>query len=70
MNSPIGCDAGPATIYMRFSPYRSTLEDALATMRGYGRVCIVDSGLFEGHSLGGGLLDELCDEVGGEVRSL
>ncbi len=66
----IGCDAGPATIYMRFSPYRSTLEHAMATMRGYGRVCVVDSGLFGGRSLGGDLLKELCDEVGGEIRDL
>jgi hypothetical protein len=66
----IGCDAGPATIYMRFSPYRSTLAHALATMRGYGPVCVVDSGLFGGRSLGGGLLNDLCDEVGGEVRRL
>jgi hypothetical protein len=66
----VGCDAGPATIYLRFSPYRSTLDDALATMRGYGPVCVVDSGLFEGRALGGGLLDELCDEVGGEVKRL
>lgn len=66
----IGCDAGPATIYMRFGLYRSTVDDALASMRGYGSVCVVDSGLFGGRSLGGGLLNELCDEVGGEVRSL
>ena len=66
----VGCDAGPATIYMRFSPYRSTLAHALATMRGYGRVCVVDPGFFGGRSLGGDLLNELCDEVGGEVRSL
>ena len=66
----VGCDAGPGTIYMRFSPYRSTLDDALATMRGFGPVCVVDSGLFEGRALEGNLLDELCDEVGGEVRRL
>ena len=66
----VGCDAGPATIYMRFSPYRSTLEHALATMRRYGPVCVVEPGLFGGRQLGGNLLDELCDEVAGEVRDL
>jgi len=66
----IGCDAGPATIYMRYSPYRSMLDHALATMRGYGPVCVVEPGLFGGRALGPKLLGELCDDVGGEVRVL
>jgi hypothetical protein len=66
----VGCNTGPATIYMRFSPYRSDLDHALATMRGYGPVCVVDPGFFGGRSLGGGLLADLCDDVGGEIRRL
>jgi hypothetical protein len=66
----VGCGAGPATIYMRFSPHRATVDRALATMRGYGPVCVVEHGLFGGRQLGAGTFDELCEEVGGDVRDL
>jgi hypothetical protein len=55
---------------MRFSPHRATVDRALATMRGYGPVCVVEHGLFGGRQLGAGTFDELCDEVGGDVRDL
>jgi hypothetical protein len=65
----IGCDAGPATIYLQFSPYRSELAHALASIRGFGPVCVVDHGVFDGKSLNGkGELEELCSEVNGELR--
>jgi hypothetical protein len=64
----IGCDAGPATIYIQFSPYRSTLERALATMRGFGPLCVVDHGFFDGRLLSPIKLRDLCDEVDGEIR--
>jgi hypothetical protein len=64
----IGCDAGPATILLEFSPYGSDLEHALATMRGFGAVCVVHHGVFEGRSLGSQLLRELCSDVGGQIR--
>jgi hypothetical protein len=66
----IGCDTGPATIFMQFSPYRSELAHALATIRGFGTVCVVDHGVFDGKSLNGRTeLEELCSAVDGEMRS-
>jgi hypothetical protein len=64
----IGCNTGPATIYLQFSPYRRQVAHALATMEGYGPVCVVDHGFFEGRSLGPVRLQDLCAEVGGEIR--
>jgi hypothetical protein len=64
----IGCDAGPATIFLEFSPYKSDLEHALATMRGFGAVCVVNYGLFHGRHLSPIKLEDLCEEVDGEIR--
>lgn len=65
--SGIGCDAGPATVYMQYSPYGSDTNHALATLDGYGPVCVVDHGFFDGRSLNQGQLPELCDSVGGKI---
>ena len=65
--SGIGCDAGPATVYMRYSPYGLDTKHALATLDGYGPVCVVDHGFFEGRSLNQGQLLELCESVGGKI---
>jgi hypothetical protein len=65
-----GCETGPATIYMRFSPYGDDLQHALASMHGFGPVCVVRHGLFEGRSLNSGELESLCAMVGGTVHKL
>ena len=66
----VGCDAGPATIVLEFSPYvyRSSVERALKTMRGFGPVCVVGDSFFDGRLLKPLSLRDLCSEVGGEVR--
>jgi hypothetical protein len=66
----IGCDAGAATILLEFSPYKSDLEHALATMRGFGPVCVVNYGFFDGRLLKPIQLEDICAEVGGEIRVL
>jgi hypothetical protein len=63
----IGCDAGPATILLEFSPYRSQLQHALATMSGFGAVCVIGHGFFGGQSLKP-LFRELCEHVGGKIE--
>lgn len=65
----IGCDAGPATVFLQFSPYRHEVEHALASIRGFGAVCVVDHGIFSGKSLNGrAQLEELCSDVGGQIE--
>lgn len=65
--SGIGCDAGPATVYMHYSPYGPDTKHALATLDEYGPVCVVDHGFFEGRTLNRGQLLALCDSVGGKI---
>jgi len=64
----VGCDAGPATILLEFSPWKSDLDHAIATMRGFGPVCVVNHGFFDGRLLKPIQLEDLCAEVGGEIR--
>lgn len=65
----IGCDAGPATVFLQFSPYRHEVQHALASIRGFGAVCVVHYGIFDGKSLNGrGQLEELCSDVGGRIE--
>ena len=66
----VGCDAGPATIVLEFSPYvyRSSVERALTTMRGFGPVCVVGDSFFDGRLLKPLSLRDLCSSVGGEIR--
>ena len=65
----IGCNAGPATVFLQFSQYRHEVDHALASIRGFGPVCVVDHGIFGGRSLNGrSQFEELCSDVGGQIK--
>ncbi len=65
-----GCEAGPATTFIRFGG-KQYFHRPLASMRGYGAVCLVDNGLFGGRNLNGKKqLEDLCEHVGGSLSVL
>jgi hypothetical protein len=63
-----GCETGPATMYLRFGS-SIELRHALATLKGYGPLCVLDNAIFEGRVLSSrNELEELCAKVGGAVK--
>ena len=66
-----GCDpVGPATSYLEFDE-GTEMSHVLATLDNFGAVCVVGQAVFEGKVLDGREhLEELCEEVGGELKIL
>jgi hypothetical protein len=66
-----GCDpVGPATSYLEFSD-QMDMSHVLATLDHFGAVCLVGHSVFEGKILNGRpQLKELCNAVGGELKTL
>ena len=66
-----GCDpVGPATGYLEFGE-EIEMGHVLATLDNFGAVCVVGQAVFEGKVLNGREhLEELCEEVGGELEVL
>lgn len=64
-----GCDSvGPATTYLEFGD-QTDVDHVLATLDHFGAVCVVNRAIFEGTLLDGRTqLEELCTEVGGELK--
>lgn len=66
----VGCETGPAATYMAYGS-EVFFHRALHSLRGYGALCVVGEGFFEGHALDGPeQFHELCNEVGGRIRRL
>jgi hypothetical protein len=63
----VGCNLGPGAIFLQYSPYGPDVKHALAALRDFGPVCVIDHGLFDGRALDKGQLGDLCSKVGGKI---
>jgi hypothetical protein len=66
----IGCETGPGTRYLGYTPY-FPMSHVLATLHRLKAVCVKDQAFFDEALLNGrDQLKELCDKVGGRLELL